>query len=166
MTWYSSKENFPHIGYSSSKLKIINSLRTYAVISGKFLYINMKMGMYWIEPPWISVCLIQEWVQKKAHVTVNRCEEVRFIWSSFNYLNSLLVKDTHDRIFRKNTSYIPVDNGSSLNITIRIKIIVLTNRTLIETSVSVLYLSIHSLIFNLPLLCTSSWRFEICLPPI
>ena len=36
---------------------------------------------------------------------------------------------------RKNTSNIPVDNGSSLNITIRIKIIALTNITLIETSV-------------------------------
>ena len=64
----------------------------------------------------------------------------------------------------KNTSYIPVDNGSSLNVPITIKIIALTNITLIETSVSVLYLSIHSLIFNFPLLCTSSWRFEICLP--
>ena len=59
------------------------------------------MGIYLIEPPSILVCLIQEWVQKKAHVTVNRCEEVRFIWSCFNYLNSLLEKDAHDRIFRK-----------------------------------------------------------------
>ena len=23
--------------------------------NGKFFYINMKMGMYWIEPPWISI---------------------------------------------------------------------------------------------------------------
>ena len=37
--------------------------------------------------------------------------------------------------FEKNRSYIPVDNGSSLNITIRIKIIALTNITLIEISV-------------------------------
>ena len=59
------------------------------------------MGMYSIEPPWILVCLIQEWVQKKALVTVNRQKEVRFIWSYFNYLNSLLEKDAHDRIFRK-----------------------------------------------------------------
>ena len=64
----------------------------------------------------------------------------------------------------KNTSYIPVDNGSSLNVTIRMKIIALTKRMLIENSVLVLYLSIHSLIFNFPLLCTSSWRFDICLP--
>ena len=35
----------------------------------------------------------------------------------------------------KNTSYIPVDNVSSLNVKIRIKIIALTNRILIETSV-------------------------------
>jgi hypothetical protein len=41
--------------------------------------------------------------------------------------------------FRKNMSRIPVDNGSSLNITITIKIIALTNITLIETSVTVLY---------------------------
>ena len=88
------------------------------------------------------------------------------IGSIFKYLSSLLVKDTHDRIFRKNTSYISVDNGSSLNVTIRIRIIALTNITLIETSVLVLYLSIHSLIFNFPLLCTSSWRFETCLPVI
>ena len=44
----------------------------------------------------------------------------------FEYLNSLLVKDTHDQIFRKDTSYIPGDNGSSLNVTITITIIVLT----------------------------------------
>jgi hypothetical protein len=41
--------------------------------------------------------------------------------------------------FRKNTSKIPGDNGSSLNIPITIKIIALTNITLIETSVSVVY---------------------------
>ena len=40
----------------------------------------------------------------------------------------------------KNTSNILVDNGSSLNVTISIRIIALTNITLIETSVSVLYL--------------------------
>jgi hypothetical protein len=39
--------------------------------------------------------------------------------------------------FRKNMSKIPVDNGSSLNIPITIKIIALTNITLIETSASV-----------------------------
>ena len=37
--------------------------------------------------------------------------------------------------FGKNTSYIPGDNGSSFNIPIRIKISVLTNTILIETSV-------------------------------
>jgi hypothetical protein len=42
--------------------------------------------------------------------------------------------------FRKNMSNIPGDNGSSLNIPITIKIIALTNITLIiETSVSVVY---------------------------
>ena len=42
--------------------------------------------------------------------------------------------------FFENMSYIPVDNGSSLTITITIKIIALTNRTIIKTSVLVLYL--------------------------
>jgi hypothetical protein len=37
----------------------------------------------------------------------------------------------------KKTSNIPVDNGSSLNIPITVKIIALTNITLIETSVLV-----------------------------
>jgi hypothetical protein len=68
--------------------------------------------------------------------------------------------------FRKKTSNIPVDNESSLNIPITIKIIELANITLIETSVSVVYLLLYYLIFNPPLLCTSSWRFEICLPSL
>ena len=114
----------------------------------------------------MPACLIQEWVQKKALVTVNRYEEVRFIWSCFNYLNSLLEKDAHDRIFRKNTSYIPGDNGSSLNVPITMKIIALPNIIVIEISVLALYLLVHHLIFNLPLLCTSSWRFKFCLPVI
>jgi hypothetical protein len=41
--------------------------------------------------------------------------------------------------FRKNMSNIPGDNGSSLNITITIEIISLTNITLIETSVLAVY---------------------------
>jgi hypothetical protein len=41
--------------------------------------------------------------------------------------------------FRKNMSKIPVDNGSSLNKLVTLKIIALTNITLIETSVSVVY---------------------------
>ena len=89
-----------------------------------------------------------------------------WIGSIFNYLNSVLVKDTHDRIFRRYTSNTPVDNESSLNITIRLKIIEIANITVIKTSVLALYLLVHYLIFNLPLLCTSSWRFEIRLPPI
>jgi hypothetical protein len=55
----------------------------------------------------------------------------------FEYINSPLVKARIILIFRKKTSNIPVDNGSSLNIPITIKIIILTNRTLIETSVLV-----------------------------
>jgi hypothetical protein len=99
-------------------------------------------------------------------VLLTMTKNLGLIGSIFKYLSSLLVKDTHDRIFRKNTSYIPVDNGSSLNVTIRIKINELTNITVIETSVIAIYLLIHYLIFNSSLLCTSSWRFEICLPVI
>jgi hypothetical protein len=68
--------------------------------------------------------------------------------------------------FRKKTSNIPVDNGSSLNIPVTIKIIALSNITLIETSVLVVYLLLYYLIFNPPLSCTSSWRFEVCLPSL
>ena len=99
-------------------------------------------------------------------VLLTMTKNLGLIGSIFKYLSSLLVKDTHDRIFLKNTSYIPGDNGSSLNIPITIKIIALANKTVIETSVLALYLLVHYSIFNLPLLCTSSWRFEICLPVI
>jgi hypothetical protein len=40
---------------------------------------------------------------------------------------------------KKHVPKIPGDNGSSLNIPIAIKIMALTNITLIETSVSVVY---------------------------
>ena len=65
------------------------------------------------------------------YVLLTRTKKFGLIKWNFNYLNSLLVKDTHDRIFRKNTSYIPVDNGSSLNVPITIKIIALSNVTVI-----------------------------------
>jgi hypothetical protein len=65
------------------------------------------------------------------------------------------------RYFREKTSNTPGDNGSSLNIPITIKIIALTNITLIETSILVVYLLLYYLIFNLPLSGTSSWRFEL-----
>jgi hypothetical protein len=73
------------------------------------------------------------------------------ITSIFKYTLSLLVKETHNTIFSKKTSNIPVDNGSSLNIPITIKIIALANITLIETSVLLLYLLVYYLIFNPPL---------------
>ena len=49
-------------------------------------------------------------------------------------------------IFEKNTSNIPGDNGSSLNVLITIKIIALANIIVIETSVLALYLLVHYLI--------------------
>jgi hypothetical protein len=57
----------------------------------------------------------------------------------FKHINSLLEKRHMIEYFRKNMSKIPGDNGSSLNITITIKIIALTNITLIETSVLAVY---------------------------
>jgi hypothetical protein len=53
------------------------------------------------------------------------------IGANFKYINSLLVKETHDETFWKKTSNIPVDNGSSLNVPITVKIMALTNITLI-----------------------------------
>jgi hypothetical protein len=96
----------------------------------------------------------------------------RFVWkllkfmAIFKYKNSLLVKARIILIFRKKTSNIPVNNGSSLNISITIKIIALTSRTLIETSVLLLYLLLYYLIFNLSLLCTSCGDSKICLPSL
>jgi hypothetical protein len=69
--------------------------------------------------------------------------------------------------FWKNTSKIPVDNGSSLNIPITIKIIALTNMTLIETSVLAVYIHNCFIIFIIrPLLCISCDVSKICLPPM
>ena len=76
-------------------------------------------------------------------VLLTMTKNLGLIGSIFKYLSSLLVKDTHDRIFQKNTSYIPGDNGSSLNVPITIKFIALTNITVIETSVLALYLLVH-----------------------
>jgi hypothetical protein len=63
-------------------------------------------------------------------------------------------------------SKIPVDNGSSLNKLITLKVISLTNITLIETSVPVVYLLVYYSIYYPPLLCTSCDVSKICLPPI
>jgi hypothetical protein len=68
--------------------------------------------------------------------------------------------------FKKNMSKIPVDNGSSLNKLIAIKIIALTNITLIETSVLVVYPSLVYSIYYPPLLCTYCDVSKICLPPM
>jgi hypothetical protein len=60
------------------------------------------------------------------------------IWANFKHINFLLGKRHMIRHFQKNLSKIPVDNGSSLNKLITLKIIALTNITLIiETSVLV-----------------------------
>ena len=78
----------------------------------------------------------------------------RYRGAAINYL--VVVDFTMTRIFFfQNTSNIPVDNGSCLNIAITIKIIALNNTTVIDTSVSVLYLLLYYSIRNPPLLCTS-----------
>jgi hypothetical protein len=61
------------------------------------------------------------------------------IWKFFKYINYLLAKRRMIAYFRKNMSKMPVDNGSSLNIPITKIINALTNITLIETSVLVVY---------------------------
>ena len=68
-------------------------------------------------------------------VLLTMTKNLGLIGSIFKYLSSLLVKTRIIFVFWKNTSYIPVDNGSSLNVTIRMKIIALTNIILIERSV-------------------------------
>jgi hypothetical protein len=61
------------------------------------------------------------------------------MWAIFKY-NLSLRKETHDTIFsKKNMSKIPVDNGSSLNKLITLKINVLANISVTKTSVSVVY---------------------------
>jgi hypothetical protein len=72
--------------------------------------------------------------------------QFRSVWLSqlkiraiFKHINSLLEKRHMIEYFRKNMPNIPVDNGSSLNITITLEIIALTNITLIETSVLAVY---------------------------
>ena len=91
--------------------------------------------------------ILNEGIELQTTTRINGLRLLEFA-SNFEYLKSLLVKDTHDRIFRKNTSYIPGDNGSSLNITIPIKIIALTNISIIKRTVLLLYLLVHYLFFN------------------
>jgi hypothetical protein len=62
------------------------------------------------------------------------------IWAKFKHINSLLGKRHMIRIFSKNMSKIPVDNGSSLNKLITLQIIALTNITLIVIWISASYL--------------------------
>jgi hypothetical protein len=67
---------------------------------------------------------------------------------------------------QKNRSKAPGDNGSSLIKLITLKIIALTNITIIETSVPVVYLLVYYSIYYPPLLFTSCDVSKICLPPM
>jgi hypothetical protein len=60
------------------------------------------------------------------------------IRATFKFINSLLGKRHIIQFLKKNMSKIPGDNGSSLSKLIAMKIIVLNNIKLIETSVLVL----------------------------
>ena len=84
----------------------------------------------------------------------------------FEYVYSLSRRHEWFWFFQQYTSNMPVDNGSSPNITTGMKIIAYANIIVSVTSVLAVYLLVHYLIFNFPLLCTSSWRFEIRLPPM
>jgi hypothetical protein len=75
-------------------------------------------------------------------------ESSRSCWKLRWVYKLSLSKSTNNFDYSKKTSNIPVDNGSSLNIPITMKIIALTNITLIETSVLLLYLLLYYLIFN------------------
>ena len=67
---------------------------------------------------------------------------------------------------RKYMPNIPVENGSSFNEPITIKIIALTNVIMIETSILLLYPLLYYLIHNPSLLCTSCDNSKICLPSL
>ena len=91
------------------------------------------MGMQLIEPPFKLVCLIHQWIQKKRFllliIEVGR-KKCGLIWWNFNYLNSLLEKDTHhDWIFRRKKT------RPTYPVPITVKIISLTSITMLETSV-------------------------------
>ena len=75
-----------------------------------------------------------------------------------------LVGDTNNFIFLKNTSNIPVGNGSSVKALIIKPTRPIIIITIIYTSVLVLYLLLYNSIRNPPLLCTSCDVSKICLP--
>jgi hypothetical protein len=78
-------------------------------------------------------------IELPASIRIIRVVNQLKIRAIFKDINSLLEKRHMIEYFRKNMSNIPGDNGSSLNVTITIKIIALTNVTLIETSVLAVY---------------------------
>jgi hypothetical protein len=138
--WVNIRVKSPN-GRFLPKLRVEKLTRTYAV--------NMEFSIISTPVPHVLTFLVMcGGLSKRQYISDEGIElqptdwrieskllmEIRPI---FDYINSLLVKETHDRIFWKKTSNIPVDNGSSLNIPITIKIIALTNLTLIETSVLV-----------------------------
>jgi hypothetical protein len=129
-------------GRFSPKLKMEKLTRTYAVKR------RIITSFQVIRPPCVSTFLVlwgglskRQYISKdgiELQTSTERIEsKLLKITPIFEYINSLLVKARIILIFRKKTSNMPVDNGSSLNIPITVKIIALTNRALIETSVLV-----------------------------
>jgi hypothetical protein len=108
-----------------------------------------KNSFRWVHPgSLIGLIQKEEWSKWKPKYGIELLTSIQFIWvvlvkirAKIKHIYSLLAKR---RImigyFQKNMSKIPVDNESSLNVTVTLKIIALTYITLIETSVSVVYL--------------------------
>jgi hypothetical protein len=124
---------------SIQKSKIMKQRALIAVkgIFGKLLYQPASL---------ISLLRDEENSEWKPKYGIELPTSIRIIWveavenlGNFKHINSLLGKRHMIRYLQKNMSKIPVDNGSSLNKLIRLKIIALTNVTLIETSVLVVY---------------------------
>jgi hypothetical protein len=90
-----------------------------------------------LEEDWIKL-QTKYGIELPTSVKIIRLNQLK-IWAKIKHINSLLAKRRMIGYFRKNMSKIPVDNGSSLNKLITLKIIALTNITLIETSVLVVY---------------------------
>jgi hypothetical protein len=99
----------------------------------------------WVHPgSLIGLIQEEEWSKLQTKYGIKLPTSIKIIelnqlkmWAIFRYINSLTRRDTWYRYFRKNISKIPGDNGSSLNITITLKINVLANITITKTSVLV-----------------------------
>jgi hypothetical protein len=99
-------------------------------------------------------------MEKMVHLAAWRCSCYLFSWSQF-------YKETwHFFSSSKNMPNIPVDNGFSFKALIIKPTRWFINITMIDYSLSLLYLLLCSSICNPPLLCTSYGNPKMCLPSI